>query len=585
MKLSMRTLWDGALMEKPFDGKFDLECEVCVIGLGTAGAISAIAAAKRGHSVIGVDLAPIPGGVGTAACVWDYYYGAWGGLYEDVNVLANRIVGTGRYHHSTTMERGAKKGYTTPVKELALSLTFEQYGVRSMYSAAVTDVIMDGDRVCGAVIFDGEKKISIGARVVVDGAEGAVCRLAGAKMLGGRRSDNREARFSRTVGVMSNGKMLGRWTFCEDFGNRSPEEAAKLVYKWSASEPCLPKKVTQASRLYALGFETGRRECQCVECETVYPFSDFLAGKKPSEPIFYTLSPLDNANPDLWNEDEEFQDWQVLCTMHAYGPTVGIPAGALIPKGFDGLLAAGKHIGTGHVMTSTVRMRTDIEKCGEAAGVMASLCVEHDCSALDVSSTHINELRRALAYTGCLSEMNNRGLCDLNDEVGPTWQTVPLPADTEELKTLLSSIHPCVGLYAVRIGAVPGAAEALAGWLTSEDRLLSENAAVGLGLLGDRRCLPVLREILERPMENYVYHSGKRYRYPWLWTTELCNVHKALCLIGRFADEASRARLEAIAADPSCLALGETLASNESAAAVCREKAQNWAKAALAKLG
>ena len=204
MSVIRHTLIDGKHVECAYDGKFDHECGVCVVGAGTAGAVAAISAARRGMDVLTIDLAPIPGGTGTAACVWDYYYGADGGLYEEVNAEADEILAEGNYIPSTVPDY--KKSYPTAVKSLALVREFEKYHVRSIWSAFVTDVFTEDGKVIGVAASDGEKTITVRAEVVIDGAEGAVCRLIGLKTLGGRRSDGKLARFSRTVGKMSPGR-------------------------------------------------------------------------------------------------------------------------------------------------------------------------------------------------------------------------------------------------------------------------------------------------------------------------------------------------------------------------------------------
>ena len=545
--MTRKTLVDSKPVSVAYDGSFDLDCEICVVGAGTAGAIAAIAAAKRGHSVIIVDIAPIPGGAATAACVWDYYYGANGGLYDDVNAEADSIIAGGNYMATTSGSPGSKHSYSTPVKSLALERFFDRYNIKSFYSSCVTDVFVDSNRVCGIAINDGFRLTTISAGIVIDGAEGAVCRLLGLPTLGGRRSDGKSARFSRTVGVMSGGYLLGRWRFCGDFAGADAEQSADLDFKYAAEQPCTVDYLNQKKRLYSLGFETGRREVPCVVTERVYSFSDYLDGNRPENVIFYTTSPLDNANPDIWNEDEDFQDWQLLCNMHAYGVSVGICPEMLIPKSIDRLLLAGKHIGTGHTMTSTVRMKTDMEKCGEAAGVLASLTLESGESTLGTAKARFNELRGILTASGCYNPANDRGICDLNRPDGEMWQSCHLPTTADELRESLASIHPSLGLIAVRLGLVSGVAQILHGFLDA-DRLLRENAAVGLGLLRDESCLDVLREIIDGGVKVYVYESPVKYHYPWLHTTELCNYVKAVCLLGRFGKPEDKPRLETIAA-------------------------------------
>lgn len=544
MSLIRKFLENGTPASAPFEA-FDVMCDVLVVGLGTAGAIAAIAAAEQEMRVVGVDAAEIPGGCGTAACVWDYYYGANGGIYERINRIAQEILDGGHYMLSCV---GEKRSYPTTVKSLALEREFARLGVEAYYSSIVTDVICDGNRVCGAVIHDGEQEIAIGAKVVIDGAEGAVCRLMGLPTLGGRVSDGKSARFSRTIGGKhGNGALLGKWTFCGDFAGLTPEKAAESALYWSAQPPVLVDWYSELTRIYALGSEIGRREVPCIASEGDYLFSDYLAGRRESRALFYSFSPLDNANADKWNEDEDMQDWQVLCDLHAYGVSVGIPPEALIPKGTEGLLCAGKHIGTGHTMTCTVRMKTDMEKCGEAAGVLAAMAIRYG-GTKSAAGEHFDELRAILTVSGCYDPANDRGFCDLNALDGEMWKPLPLVKGVEALRASLSSVHPAQGLFAVRSGQASVSADTLAEW-SREEGLLGENAAVALGLLGDHRAVPRLREMLAGECTVHTYTYPGRAAFAWLQKTELCNQRKAALLLGRFGDLQSLARLRELAAE------------------------------------
>ena len=153
INLKRKTLINSIPVESSWSGEFDFQCDVCVVGAGTAGAIAAIAAAKRGHSVIVCDSAPIAGGSATAACVWDYYYGSDGGLYCEVNAEADSL--SDIYLRSTSGQPGSKRSYTTAQKSLALAKFFDKYNIKAFYSSRVTDVFVDSNKVCGVAINDG----------------------------------------------------------------------------------------------------------------------------------------------------------------------------------------------------------------------------------------------------------------------------------------------------------------------------------------------------------------------------------------------------------------------------------------------
>lgn len=568
MELIRHTLRNGIPVSEPFDGRFDLSCDILVIGLGTAGALAACAAAKKGAKVIGADESRIPGGCGTSACVWDYYFGTYGGLHQEINAEADRICRTGRYLLTTD---GGKRSYSGAVKSLALERKLKEYGAECLYGCVVTWVITDDGKVSGAVLFDGERELAVSAETVIDGAEGAVCRLLGAGFSGGRVSDGRLARFSKTVGILDRGYLLGSWQFCGELGNASAEEEGSRFFRWSSERPALAENYAGRSRLYAVGREIGQREVPCVVTERVYGFNDLLRGEQPEHTLFYSFAPMDNSNPDQWDEDDDFQDWMLICSLHAAGVTAPIPGEALIPKGIRGLLVCGKHIGTGHSLCSSVRMRIDMEKCGEAAGVMAAMMHERGCDALTLLNEHYDSLREVLSSSGCYDRENDRGFCDLNKKDGRLWAHLDLPGNAMELRNALSSTYPSLGLLAVRTGNVPDAAEQLVMWLDAEDVLLRESAAVALGMCGDRRAIPVLREILSRPVTVYTYDHPDRAVHPWLWKTSFNNHIKAICLLGRLGDREALPMLHEIAEHPEHITVtggdAETVRKNAAAAA------------------
>ncbi len=543
--MKKHTLTDGVPIATVTDDIFDADCDILVIGLGTAGVISAIASAKEGCRVTGVDTAPLAGGVGTSACVWDYYYGARGGLYVEINRKADKILESGIYLSTARDEHS--ETYPTSVKSLALEDTLDTLGVTRYYETSVTAIYSENGRLCGAELFGNQKIVRIRASVVIDGANGAVCHLLGLPHLPARKSDNRTARFARTVAMRDgDGQFCGAWHQGDALtqGMGTAEMSAHYLH-WSAQPPCYAEHFNAGNRLYGLGCITGIREVTCYETEETYTFCDWLDRKRPQKVAFYALSQLDNSCDDVWNEDDDFVDWNVLCNMNPYAFSVGISPYLFMAKGVDNLLLAGKHIGTGHIMTSGVRMRSDMEKLGEAVGVLASLSVAKHCSAKTVADLYFSEYRKILAESGCYDESNDRGVCDLNIPDRGMWKSCKLPQNTDELKESLSGITPSLGLLAIRLGKIK-INETVLSWLTAENRLLRENTAVALGMLGDKRALPVLREILSGDTERYM-HYWDEFRYGWHSSTDLCNFIKSACLLARFHDPADEALMKRIA--------------------------------------
>ena len=140
--------------------------------------------------------------------------------------------------------------YPTSVKSLALEDALDALGVTRYYGSAVTAVYTRDGRLCGAELF-GERFVRIRASVVIDGADGAVCRLLGLPTLPGRKCDNRTARFARTVAMRDGeGRLCGAWHQGDALPqNAGTEEISARFLRWSAKPPCYAERFDRGNRL------------------------------------------------------------------------------------------------------------------------------------------------------------------------------------------------------------------------------------------------------------------------------------------------------------------------------------------------
>src|SRR5690606_9173677 len=93
------------------------------------------------------------------------------------------------------------------------------------------------------------------------------------------------------------------------------------------------------------------------------------------------------------------QDWSVASGLWGVRFTVPIPLGALIPQGYDGLMAAGRCLAVDHDMAACVRMKRDMQQCGEGAANAAFLSITQGVPLRDVPYA---DLARLQAESGCL---------------------------------------------------------------------------------------------------------------------------------------------------------------------------------------
>ena len=70
---------------------FEREFDVVVAGLGTAGAVAAIAAAETGVKTCAIEKLNFPGGSATSGGIASYYYGLPGGRFEKTDSAAQQL--------------------------------------------------------------------------------------------------------------------------------------------------------------------------------------------------------------------------------------------------------------------------------------------------------------------------------------------------------------------------------------------------------------------------------------------------------------------------------------------------------------
>ena len=541
--MQLQTIADGNLSSSTSNISFDLTTDILVIGLGTSGALSAITAAEMGASVIGVERTAFLGGMGTAASVYDYYYGTQGGRVISINEECYKKINEGKY--ASSGGRGFRhESLPAAVKDDILRKHALEAGCKLLLGTTVVGIFLEDNRVFGAQVFNGQNIINIGCRVLIDGTDGVACRLAGCEFEYGRPSDHHTIKFSHMFSTFQSGMVRGGW---DNYGFPEASSAAEWTRKILDSSPKNHKAryMCEASIL-------GTREVPTVITDEVYTLSDYAAGKKTNKPLFYAFSKVDNLNSDYENETDTLQDWEIICKMVRYGISVGIPIGTMIPKGRDGLMIVSRAKGLGHDLASCIRMKYDMEKSGEAAGYIAALACRNNCSVREVD---YDDVLPYLAKSGCLNPTQDVQLCDLNEpcsdtERGLAWREVKMPEELSEIKRALASREPGPVMWRLRNRCSHDEREAIVKWMAEDDRLLAENSAIVLGIRGDKVALPMLRNILSSPPVAYYFRVQKiKNIFGWLMDSPFCNYTKAILLLGRFHDVESLPMLESICAD------------------------------------
>jgi flavin-dependent dehydrogenase len=150
------------------------DCDVLVVGGGSAGSSTAIAAARNGAKVILLERYGFLGGTGTAGL--DTFYGFYtpGTVEKKVVVGIPDEVIAGLERHKALIKRpntygaGAGLTYDPEVLKVVWDDLVSGAGVRVLFHAYFADVIQKGPQITGAIIGTKRGQRAIHARVIID---------------------------------------------------------------------------------------------------------------------------------------------------------------------------------------------------------------------------------------------------------------------------------------------------------------------------------------------------------------------------------------------------------------------------------
>ena len=243
---------------------------------------------------------------------------------------------------------------------------------------------------------------------------------------------------------------------------------------------------------------TGLREGEKIIGEAAVSFADFCRQNQSGDVIYYGFSNLDNHAKNDAFESRDYRDWITLCNMWGYNIVIPVPAGALIPKGHDGLLSAGRGISVDHAFATGLRMHDDIQKSGEAAATIAWLAIRHNSAAKDIPYA---ELKAELEKTSCLFATDTRICVRQYDGTGRFLEFISNSwySDPNVIIEHLASDAPGFSLWSAKLLDGPRGQE-LEGFLIDElsedNSILSCNCALALALRGNPACESVLLKMI-----------------------------------------------------------------------------------------
>lgn len=516
----LREMIDGAAKISVAEHVFDESYDVVVVGLGTAGAISLIAAGREGLKVLGVEQLYGMGGTGTIGAITGYYFGAKGGLYSEIDEKEQELRNGMLFH-----------GDRRDACSLVMDRKARACGAEMKYQCIVTGVYMEENKVLGLRLFRNGKEIHVEAKKVIDATgEAAVCHIAGAKMISGRDFDGQtQPATSSSIFIGKEGKCLSTNKDAGFVKQHDPRDVSRVIINSNNFPMYLKEDYTREEQKFvAVAPLFGVREGRRIKGRKTLTLSQVVSKQgRTEQPLFYAYSNVDNHGKDGAFENEELCDWMAASGLWGVLMSVPVPMEALLPEGLENIIVAGRCLSVDHNLAACVRMKRDMAKSGEAAAYICSEAIKKNISLSEVKYDNIVEKLKA---TGCLNEANNVGFME---RIAGQYFGYELPelTTTEEILTWLASEKPGWAIWACRSLALEAEAaecqackaqtakaekqklvEALTENLTSENENLSRHCALALGIMGEEAALPKLREMAMEP-DNYVPKSSLKYIY------------------------------------------------------------------------
>ncbi|WP_262683528.1 FAD-dependent oxidoreductase [Paenibacillus baimaensis] len=479
---------------------FQQTYDLIVVGLGTAGAIAALTAASKGLRVLGLERLHAMGGAGTIGAVVGYYYGSKGGLFEEIDKQVQQLDSVG------FTKAG---GVNAELKKYVLEQRCLEAGVSVRYECAVIGAYLEGSTVQGVRWVGPSGVEEAGCRMLIDASGDAeVCAMIGAAMLlPGRLVDGKMQPYSHPIVSVQNDVVRAFYTDSGYVDQTQDNELTQAIMQSACMPTHLPEQFDESRKFLKLAPQLGIREGRFIRAEEQVTFADVLNDRLSPQPLLYAYSNMDNHNKDIAFESVQQQDWAVAASLWGITISVPIPLGALIPQGFDNVLVAGRALGVDHDLASCVRMKRDMQKCGEAAALAAYVAISEKQS---LRSIDYEQLRPLLLENGCLNPSNHFGMKDSMSTQDDQNTIVSWMTDHETIKEGLASIRPGIAIWSSRReGAAINAS--LREWVTQqEDENLRRHSAFALALQGDAAAIPVLREIM-RERDTFVPRTSRKY--------------------------------------------------------------------------
>ena len=355
------------------------EVDVLVIGGGTSGAPASYTAAKEGKKTMVVEMNPGFGGTGTYGAVQSY----WGpGNYY--GLTAEHIKKTTDINKSFSKAfKGNGNGRWNVQAKLAMWLEqIRTAGAQIIWNSFVIGVIMDENKVIGAVIASPQGVFAVKSKVIIDASgDGDVAAFAGAPYVFGSEQDRVPLWYALRK-QKAPGPSLSAFESTVDVTN--VEDYTRSVHVGLR---------TGGDNLHDHQPYLAPRESRHILGDVVTTLTDNLSFREWEDVIN-----IHRANTDM--KGYHSSDWFRIGLIPP-NLTMELPYRALIPKGVENLIIAGKAFSAQHDAAAAMRMQPDLENLG---GITALAAVQSINDKTLIRNINIKDLQKELVSRKILPE-------------------------------------------------------------------------------------------------------------------------------------------------------------------------------------
>ncbi len=390
-----------------------LTARTAVSGLGTGGAVAALAAARAGARVVAFDPFPFAGGIGTGGGIPEYYWGSEGGLQAEVDDRVRRLM---------PLFGGRDcwpRGFHPDAKRVVLDEMLHEAGVKPLYGALLASVIKQGSRVKTALLASPGGLLRLDADTWIDATgDGDFCALAGAKTRLGRTGDHLTQPYTQSCGhfLMQKGRLVAH-IVNPDSGIVDPvdsEDATRGRVEGLHSLFIEQRIFNAFDRLTHATPLLSVRQGRTVETDYMLTLDDLVERRRFADAVGYTGMHYDNHAADYEFESDDAFFFVNCAGLWSLRTACEMPYRMLLPKGLSNVWIACRATGLSEEAVHSCRVQRDMQRIGEVSGLAAALAGRRG----DSRSVSYAALKRRLAASGALSLKESAG-ADFGRSVAP----------------------------------------------------------------------------------------------------------------------------------------------------------------------